>query len=221
MNKFHLTTIVIKLLAYSTVLISASGYGEELPYYKDASFTPFWLSEGQVDLQDFHRIPEFSFSDQSGQVVTDKDFENKIYVAGFFFSTCPGICPAIRSKLSKVQTQFAEDPEVKIVQYSIRPSTDTVEVLQQYALANDIDNRHWFLLTGDKSEIYSIAKSAYFASDDLGNVQKNQDFLHTESLLLIDQNNFIRGIYNGLNAASVNYLIGDIRTLKAQREHLN
>lgn len=214
MKKFLLITIVLNLVTLSFFSISNFANAEELPYYQDESFAPYWLSKGEVNLDEFHKIPSFSFIDQSGKVVTDKDFDNKIYVAGFFFSTCPGICPTIRSKLNKVQTVFGEDPLVKIVQHSIRPTTDTKEVLQAYALKNGIDNRHWYLLTGDKSEIYTIAKQAYFASEDLGNVQKNQDFLHTESLLLIDQNKHIRGIYNGLNSASVGYLIQDINVLK-------
>lgn len=214
MKKFQWIITACKLVALSTLGMSHSLISEELPYYKDASFAPFWLSEGDVNLNDFHSIPSFSFTDQRGQTITDQDFDDKVYVAGFFFSTCPGICPAIRSKLNKVQQQFVDDSQVKIVQYSIRPTTDTVETLSAYANENGINNEHWFLLTGDKSEIYAIAKQAYFASEDLGNVQKNQDFLHTESLLLIDQNKHIRGIYNGLNAASVEYLIKDIKTLK-------
>lgn len=123
----------------------------------------------------------------------------------------------MRSKLIRVQETFEGIDEVKIVQHSIRPSTDTIEVLQAYASKNKINNEQWDLLTGDKEEIYTIAKQAYFASEDLGNVQKNKDFLHTESLLLIDKNKHIRGIYNGLNAASVQYLIKDIQTLQNEK----
>ena len=89
--------------------------------------------------------------------------------------------------------------------------------MQAYANKNGINNQQWYLLTGDKAEIYSLAKTFYFASEDLGNVQKNKDFLHTESLLLIDENKHIRGIYKGLNAASVDYLIQDIKTLLHQK----
>ncbi|MFZ8200292.1 SCO family protein [Alteromonas portus] len=222
MKKYLLITIACNLLAYSGVsfahkandLQSAnSAQVEELPYYQDASFAPYWLSEDEVDLSSFHKIPAFSFTDQSGQTITDRDLDDKVYVAGFFFSTCPGICPTVRSKLIRVQETFVGNEQVKIVQHSIRPSTDTIDVLQAYASKNNINNEQWHLLTGDKDKIYTIAKQAYFASEDLGNVQKNKDFLHTESLLLIDKNKHIRGIYNGLNAASVSYLIKDIQTL--------
>ena len=201
------------IIALKLVTLSTTASAQELPYYNDASFTPHWLSEEDIDLASFHAIPPFSFTDQQGNTITNEDLDGKVYVAGFFFSTCPGICPTIRSKLIKVQQTFANDNNVKIVQHSIRPSTDTTEILQAYAKKNGINNQQWYLLTGEKSAIYHIAKRFYFASEDLGNVQKNKDFLHTESLLLIDENKHIRGIYNGLNAASVNYLIEDIRTL--------
>lgn len=212
MKKYLWIIIVIKLAT-----LSAGALSEELPYYQDGAFTPYWLSKGEVDLTSFHKIPAFRFTDQSGNTITQSDLDGKVYVAGFFFSTCPGICPTIRSKLIKVQDTFANDENVKIVQHSIRPTTDTTEILQAYAKKNGINNQQWYLLTGDKAEIYSLAKTFYFASEDLGNVQKNKDFLHTESLLLIDENKHIRGIYNGLNAASVDYLIQDIKTLRHQK----
>ena len=226
MKKFLLITIVSNLLvcngsfANSDTPDTASSVTEEkvytLPYYNDSSFTPYWHDEKENNHTEIHRIPAFSFTDQGGNRVSNHTLDNKIYVAGFFFSTCPGICPSVRSKLIKVQEAFKGDDEVRIVQHSIRPSTDTIDVLQSYAAKNNINNEQWYLLTGDKEEIYTLAKQAYFASEDLGNVQKNQDFLHTESLLLIDKNKHIRGIYNGLNASSVSYLIQDIKRLQQQ-----
>lgn len=198
------------------MLASAANANDALPYYNSQEFTPNWLQSDSPALASFHRIPAFSFTNQDGQEITQKTMEDKIFVAGFFFSTCPGICPMIRSKLSKVQATFLDDPSVAIIQHSIRPNTDTVEKLKEYAKENEIVSGKWHLLTGNKDTIYSLAKSAYFASEDLGNIQKTDDFLHTESILLIDQNKHIRGIYNGLNSASVDFLIADIETLKAK-----
>lgn len=203
------------LLIISTLFSANSAANEQLPYYNSQEFTPHWIDDSSQQLDSFHQIPEFEFIDQDGQTITEKTFEDKIYVAGFFFSTCPGICPAIRSKLSKVQETFLNDPNVKILQHSIRPSTDTVTTLKNYANKNGIKSGIWHLVTGEKQQIYQLAKEAYFASEDLGNLQNTDDFLHTESLLLIDNNRRIRGIYNGLNKASVNYLIADIKTLKS------
>jgi len=212
-----LVSSAMLLLGSISIITATSAYGaDDLPYYNSKEFTPHWIESGSDALNDFHQIPAFSFTNQDGEEVSEKDFENKIYVAGFFFSTCPGICPMIRSKLAKVQEAFIDDDSVKILQHSIRPNTDTVDLLKAYADKNGILSSKWYLATGERDAIYSLAKSAYFASDDLGNLQNTEDFLHTESLLLIDQNRHIRGIYNGLNSASVDYLIADIKALNAQ-----
>ncbi|MDO6694661.1 SCO family protein [Aliiglaciecola sp. 3_MG-2023] len=211
----QITTKIKQAILFSGLLLSAFTHASDtLPYYNSEEFTPIWLEPDSKELENFHQIPPFSFTDQDGKEVSEKTFENKIYVAGFFFSTCPGICPSIRSKLIAVQEKFLDDPEVKILQHSIRPTSDSVELLKDYANTNGIVSGKWHLATGNRDEIYSLAKSAYFASEDLGNIQNTDDFLHTESLLLIDQNRHVRGIYNGLNKASVAYLIADIENLK-------
>ena len=208
-----MNTLAGLTLIVSSGLVQAT---DTLPYYNSADFTPHWHDSNSKALKDFHRIPAFSFTDQSGNRISEQTLEDKIYVAGFFFSTCPGICPTVQSKLSRVQERFIGDPDIKIVQHSITPSVDTVEELSSYAALNNIDNDIWHLLTGDRDDIYGLAKTAYFASEDLGNTQGKNEFLHTENLLLIDQNKHIRGIYNGLNDASVGLLIADIETLKAE-----
>lgn len=205
------------LLAFGSFSTLAA---DNLPYYDSEEFTPQWLEPFAPELDGLHRIPSFKFLNQDGEYVTDRTLQNDIYVANFFFTTCPGICPMVRSKLSRVQDAFADDENVKILSHSIRPTTDTVETLKEYAEMYGIQSDKWHLVTGDKDEIYELAKSAYFASEDLGNIENTNDFLHTENLLLIDQNKNIRGIYNGLNTTSVNYLIADIKALKEEREAL-
>jgi len=189
---------------------------EELPYYNTADFTPHWIERGSPELRNFHRIPEFSFTNQDGRVISERDVENKIYVANFFFTTCPGICPTVRSRLVKVQEAFADDDSVYILSHSIRPATDTMEILQAYAESYGVESGKWHLLTGDQESIYALAKGAYFANEDLGNADTPSDFLHTENLLLIDQDRHIRGVYNGLSATSVNHLLSDIEILKGE-----
>ena len=189
----------------------------QLPYYNSADFTPHWFDPMSEELVGFHSIPSFSFTDQEGRTVTSKTLQNKIYIASFFFTSCPGICPTIRSKLSRVQNEFLGDDGVRILSHSIQPTTDTIEVLKDYAERNHIRSDNWHLVTGDKGDIYRIAKTAYFASEDLGLEEANNEFLHTENLLLIDHNRHIRGIYNGLNNTSVSHLITDIQTLKDER----
>jgi protein SCO1 len=210
-NKLHRNLLIVALCFSLPGLATAS---EVLPYYNSAEFTPHWLTPASPELEHFHRIPSFSFINQDGKMITNKNVENKIYVANFFFTTCPGICPTSRSKLSKIQNNFINDANVMILAHSINPTTDTVKVLKKYADRHGIKSSHWQLLTGDQDKIYDIAKRAYFASEDLGKIENTEDFLHTENLLLIDQQGYIRGIYNGLNTSSVDNLIADIRRLK-------
>lgn len=168
------------------------------------------------ELENFHQVPPFSFTNQNGEKISDRSFKDKIFIANFFFTACPGICPTTRSKLKLVQDAFRSDAQVEIISHSITPSADTVDTLKNYADRNDIQSGKWHLVTGDRDEIYSLAKNAYFASEDLGEIQDEDDFLHTESLFLVDGNKRIRGIYNGLSKSSINYLIKDIARLKKE-----
>lgn len=210
-NKIMIRT----LFALMLLLCNPAFAANELPYYDGPEFTPHWLDSQGLVPDGFHRIPEFSLSNQNGQAVSRETIKDKVYVASFFFSTCPGICPAIRSKLAKVQDAFRDNNNVMILSHSIRPTTDTPEVLQRYAKKNGVVSGKWHLLTGTQQDIYQLAREAYFANEDLGNIKDLNDFLHTENLLLIDSNQHIRGIYNGLSQSSVNNLISDIATLEA------
>ncbi|MEL6868801.1 MAG: SCO family protein [Pseudomonadota bacterium] len=201
------------LLGAILALSTGASADDELPYYNSAEFTPHWLGGDSDALSDFHRIPAFEFTNQNGESVSQNDTDQKVYVASFFFSTCPGICPKLKSKLQSVQTAFLDDDNVLILSHSIRPSTDTPEILQQYAQDNGVVSGKWHLLTGEQQVIYELARSAYFANEDLGTLQDQADFLHTENLLLIDQDRRIRGVYNGLSSTSVAHLVADIRRL--------
>ncbi|AFU99257.1 SCO family protein [Simiduia agarivorans] len=211
---------LLSLLSLTSLLTLQAIASDTLPFYQSADFTPHWLTPDSKAAQQFHRIPAFRFTNQFGETVTEALVDGKIYVANFFFTTCPGICPAIRSKLVKVHEAFAQDTGVMILSHSIRPQHDTVDILQDYAKHNGITGRQWQLLTGDRERTYRLARDAYFANEDLGEVQSSDDFLHTENLLLIDQHRHIRGVYNGLNAASVQNLIDDIHRLKAESSNL-
>ena len=187
---------------------------EYLPYYNEESFTPNWLTPGTKEEQDFHKIPDFKLVNQLGDTVTQKTFKNKIYVTDFFFTICPGICPQLAENMLKLQEEFKSDPDILLLSHSVMPSTDSVPVLKEYAINHGVINNKWHLVTGDKKEIYSLGRDQYFVENDLGVPKNIDDFLHTENFLLIDKNKHIRGIYNGLNRASIAQLITDIKTLK-------
>lgn len=187
-----------------------------LPYYNEESFTPKWLTPNSEEEKTFHKIPDFLFTNQLGETVTQNTFDNKIYVTDFFFTSCPGICPKMTGNMAKVQEAFKDDNGVLLLSHSVMPTTDSVSVLKTYAKTYDIIDNKWHLVTGDKNEIYSLGRDHYFVENDLGEPKSIEDFLHTENFLLIDENKHIRGIYNGLNRASVAQLITDVKALKEE-----
>ncbi|SIS84572.1 protein SCO1/2 [Zobellia uliginosa] len=189
---------------------------EHLPYYADASFTPHWLKPGSQEEKEFHKIPDYRLVDQLGDTITPETFKDKIYITDFFFTTCPGICLKMTGNMQKVQKAFIDDPEVALLSHSVTPSIDSVSVLNTYAKKNGVINEKWHLVTGDKQEIYDLGRHHYFVENDLGIPKDINDFLHTENFLLIDKNRHIRGIYNGLNRASIAQLITDVKSLKKE-----
>ncbi|MBL7559356.1 SCO family protein [Olleya sp. YSTF-M6] len=197
-----------------TIVIEENSRTDYLPYYNDESFTPNWLTPNSDAERDFHKIPEFSLINQLGDTITQSTFKGKIYVTDFFFATCPGICPKMTGNMAKIQEAFKDDDEVLLLSHSVTPTIDTVAVLKKYATDYNVKDNKWHLVTGDKNEIYNLGREQYFVENDLGESKDINDFLHTENFLLIDKQKHIRGIYNGLNRASIAQLITDIKTLK-------
>ncbi|WP_247656643.1 SCO family protein [Maribacter sp. MMG018] len=184
-----------------------------LPYYQDESFTPHWLTPNTEEEKQFHKIPDFKLVDQNGDTITQQTFDDKIYITDFFFTTCPGICLKMTNNMTKVQEAFKEYDDVLLLSHSVTPSIDSVSVLKKYADKYGVINNKWHLVTGDKTEIYNLGRNHYFVENDLGIPKDINDFLHTENFLLIDKNKHIRGIYNGLNRASIAQLITDVKAL--------
>jgi protein SCO1 len=203
--------------AEATQLVNGVDTNVTAPFYNSQEFTPLWLKPNSQELESFHTIPDFSFTNQDGKTVTNDTYKDKIYVASFFFTTCPGVCSPVNIQLLVVQNEFADDDQVRILSHSIMPGIDSVPALKKYATERKIISGKWDLVTGDRYRIFDVAQNGYFASDDLGNAQVAGDFQHTEDVLLIDQNRHIRGIYNGLSAVAMFDLIADIKKLKAEQ----
>lgn len=187
-----------------------------LPYYNEATFTPHWISPNDEVLDTFHRVSPFKLTNQDGNIITEKTFEDKLYVVDFFFTICPGICPKMTANMMVLQDEFLEDDNILLLSHSVTPERDSVSVLKQYAENKGILSHKWHLVTGTQQEIYKLGRKDYFVEEDLGLTKEEDEFLHTENFVLIDKNRHIRGIYNGLNKASINQLIIDIKTLKKE-----
>ncbi len=145
-----------------------------------------------------HKIAPFAFTNQNGKKVTNKDYEGKIYVADFFFTTCQTICPKMTDNMVWLQDKIKDNPKVKLLSHSVFPNEDTVEVLKKYAKEKGVVDSKWNLVTGNQKEIYKIARQSYLVVKT-GKPEELYDMVHTENFVLVDQKGRIRGFYNGLN----------------------
>ena len=145
-----------------------------------------------------HKIAPFAFTNQNGNKVTNKDYEGKIYVADFFFTTCQTICPKMTDNMVWLQDKIKDNPKVKLLSHSVFPNEDTVEVLKKYAKEKGVVDSKWNLVTGDQQETYKIARQSYLVVKT-GKPEELYDMVHTENFVLVDQKGRIRGFYNGLN----------------------
>jgi len=160
----------------------------------------------------YHVLPEFSFINQEGDTITDAIMENKVVVADFFFTTCPSICIDMTKNLRTIQNYFLNDKDVLILSYTVDPETDSVEQLKKYAVEHDVNARMWHLLTGDKKELYNLARNGYLVTAVQGD-GGSKDFIHSEKLVLLDKERRIRGFYDGTKTKEINKLKKDIKTL--------
>ena len=215
MNRRTLFAIAC-LLVMQSCKQAAQVKPKSLPFYNTAYFTPDWIEPSSKGYHSIHIIPAFSFVNQDGEVVTEKNFRNKIYVADFFFTSCPGICKQLTNGLAKVQEAYKNDNEVLLLSHSVTPEKDSVPRLKLYAVAHQVSSNKWHLVTGDRKAIYALARQSYFADEDLGEQKNEDDFLHTENVLLIDKKRRIRGVYKGTDAAEINNLINDIKQLEQE-----
>ena len=160
----------------------------------------------------YHKIPDFKFLNQDSLWISEKDMAGKIYVADFFFTTCPTICPKMKTQLLRIYDKFAEDDRIRILSHTIDPEFDGVRVLKDYAKKLNITSPRWNLLTGKKSDIYRLGEKSYMvtAQED---ANEEGGFVHSGAFILVDQNRHVRGIYDGTKEEDVNHLIEDIGVL--------
>lgn len=211
----------IVLASISFIVLFAACKNEvkeiELPYYNKPDFTPVFLKQGEDPLTIIpHTIGGFELTNQHGLKFENSKLKNKIHVANFFFTGCGSICPSMMEKMKKVNKSFYNDSNVVFLSYSVTPWRDSVSRLKEYAETNEINASNWHLLTGEKSEIYQLARRSYFAEEQLGFTKDSTDFLHTEHVLLVDGGGRIRGVYNGTMALDMEQLSADIKTLTSE-----
>lgn len=204
----------IKIAVFAAVLVLIGACGKQVqtpvPYFNGPDFTPYWPQEGD-DTSGLHQIGEFAFTNQNGDKVTEADFEGKVYVTNFIFTTCGSICPKMTNHMKMVRDELTEyNDQLMFLSHSVMPWVDSPEKLKSYAEQMEVDKANWHFVTGNKGDLYSIARTEYFIEEEPGYDKDSTEFLHTEHFALIDKNKHIRGIYNGTLELEMEKLIEDI-----------
>jgi len=216
--KVLILTMSIVSIASISLFYNVLKPKEKLPIYQP-NMVSFKLVDSTVQhIKRFHKIKNFKLINQNGQEITNENYTDKIYVADFFFTTCQAICPIMKENMIILQDQYKNDDQVYLLSHTVTPEIDTKEVLKKYAVEKGIIDSKWNLVTGDKEEIYNLARKSYLVAED---VEESRffDMIHTENFVLIDPDRRIRGFYDGTDLESIDQLIVDIKILK--KEFLN
>ena len=184
------------------------GYFFKISHEKKSSQLPVLGNPG-------HHVAQFSFVNQDGQTITNKDVAGKIYVVEYFYTTCKGICPKMNENMTNIYQAFRGNKNVMILSHTVDPKHDTVQAMKEYSLRFDADPKQWEFLTGDKRKLYDMARYSYLisAKDDTSGISIDQDFIHDNHWVLVDRDGRLRGFYDGLKMSDVHRLIADINKL--------
>tara|TARA_B100001173_G_scaffold309403_1_gene321654 strand:- start:7592 stop:8245 length:654 start_codon:yes stop_codon:yes gene_type:complete len=183
-----------------------------LPIYSPNMVSTELVEEDIRHVKKYHKISDFSLTNQNGKVITQKYYDNKIYIADFFFTTCPTICPIMTENMFQIQEKTLGE-DVLLVSYSVTPEIDSTAQLKKYALEKGVNDNKWNLLTGDKKQIYDLARKSYLVAKNDGDGGK-YDMIHTENFVLIDKEKRIRGFYDGTNNEEMDKLLKDVKILE-------
>ncbi|WP_111683086.1 SCO family protein [Winogradskyella tangerina] len=205
---FSILCIVIIMMIYNILNVKAP-----LPIYQPAMVSEELVDSTIQHQMKYHTIADFSLTNQNGETVTQDTYKDKIYVADFFFTTCPTICPIMTDHMYQIQKEILSDDDVMLLSHSVTPKIDSVAQLKKYAKEKGVIDRKWNLVTGDKKQIYELARKSYLAVKTDGNGDE-YDMIHTENFMLIDKKRQIRGFYNGTKPEDIEQLLEDIQTLK-------
>jgi protein SCO1/2 len=184
-----------------------------LPIYQPSRVNAEMVDSTIQYISKYHKIADFSLVNQNGKTITQADYKGKIYVADFFFTTCQTICPIMTDHMCQIQKEILNDNDVMLLSHSVTPQIDSVEQLKRYAKLKGVNDSKWNLVTGDKKQIYELARKSYMAVKTDGNGDE-YDMIHTENFMLIDKKRQIRGYYDGTKPEDIERLLEDIEVLK-------
>jgi protein SCO1/2 len=215
-------SLILRVAVFAVILIGGitAGYfllkpSDELPIFHPAQLDPRLVDPSLKGFEGVHHIKDFHLIDQFGGNFTLADAGDRIIVTDFFFTTCATICPKMTVQMERVQEAYKDDPRILLLSHSVTPEMDSVPVLAAYAELHHADPERWRFLTGDRKQIYDLARKSYFAAMDEGDGGPD-DFVHTENFVLVDPQRRIRGFYDGTKATDVDRLIADIEKLLSE-----
>lgn len=205
---FSVLCVIIISIIYNILNVK-----QPLPIYQPAMVSNELVDDSIQHQMKYHKIADFSLTNQNGETITQDTYKDKIYVADFFFTTCQTICPIMTDHMYQIQKEIISDDDVLLLSHSVTPEIDNVAQLKKYAKAKGVIDRKWNLVTGNKKHIYELARKSYLAVKTDGNGDA-YDMIHTENFMLIDKKRQIRGFYDGTNPEDITQLLKDIETLK-------
>jgi len=207
---FSVLCVIIIAIIYNILNVK-----QPLPIYQPAMVSEELVDSTIQHQKKYHTIADFSLINQNGELITQDTYKDKIYVADFFFTTCQTICPIMTDHMYQIQKEILNDDEVMLLSHSVTPQIDSVAQLKKYAIEKGVIDSKWNLVTGDKKQIYELARKSYLAVKTDGNGDA-YDMIHTESFMLIDKKRQIRGFYDGTKREDIDKLLKDIASLKEQ-----
>lgn len=212
MNKTIFFTKLLYISAVALFFSACDSQPQKLPILGNREAVIKTVNGKEVTDTLYHQIPDFEFINQDSVKVTQKDFEGKIYIADFFFTTCPTICPKMKTQMLRIYEKYKDNPKVGILSHSIDPRHDTPAVLREFMNNLGIKSKMWQMVTGDKAKIYEIGQKSYMVSATDDPTQPG-GIVHSGAFILVDKNRHIRGIYDGTEPTKVDRLMIDMEVL--------
>ena len=217
--KYKMLWIVLTVLSVIIIYSIYSILKPEVPALlvyqpKGAGINKELIDSTVQHVKKYHTIADFKLTNQNGKTITQEDYNNKIYVADFFFTTCQTICPIMTDHMSQIQEKIKNNNEVMLLSHTVMPEVDSVAQLKRYALEKGVDDLKWNLVTGTKKEIYDLARKSYLAAKE--NPGNPYGLIHTENFVLIDKKKRIRGFYDGTAQEDIDRLLGDVAKLQKE-----
>lgn len=211
---FGVVLILLSAIIIS-IIYSLKSPEPTLPVFQPNEVNPELVDSSIQYVRKYHTIADFKLVNQNGDTITQQDYEGKIYVADFFFTTCQTICPIMTGNMVKIQEELKDNDQVKLLSFTVTPKIDDVAQLKKYALEKGVNDKKWNLVTGSKKEIYKLARKSYLVTKTLGNGGP-YDMVHTENFVLVDKEKRIRGFYDGTDPEAIQKLLNDIEILESE-----